>query len=120
MGTIKIYDRADDVRIEIAGRLHSDAISDVERAWRDAMAPPMPRRCTIDISRLTGYDAAGRRLLASMYQHGVQVAAATPLSLVFLNEISTPPPRRGPAVVRERPNPVAEKHRPYLRTAAGE
>ena len=96
MATLKIYDRADEFRIEIAGRFGGDAVEEVRSNWRDALLETSLRRFTVDISRLSGYDAAGRKLLSEMYRHGAQIAAGTPLALVFLNEISAPV-RRGPA-----------------------
>ncbi len=99
MATIKIHDKADELRIEITGRFAGDVIGEVSSCWKTALQSASPRRFTVDISRLSGYDNAGCKLLAKMYRHGVQFAAATPLSLVFLNEISVPL-RRTPALVR--------------------
>ena len=99
VATIKIYDKADEFRIEIAGRFAGDVIDEVAAYWRTVLQAASPRRFTVDISRMSGYDTPGCRQLAKMYRHGAQIAAATPLSLVFLNEISTPT-RRHPALVR--------------------
>lgn len=121
MSTIKIYDGADEFRIEIVGRFQADSVAEVARMWKEALGETRPRRCIVDISRISGYDAAGCKLLRDMYHHGTQIAAGTPLSLVFLSEISTPR-RRGPALVRELPaqkeaSTSARKLRP---AAAGE
>jgi ABC-type transporter Mla MlaB component len=99
---IKILDRADEFRIRIIGRLEGESVADVSQAWHDAMSATAPRKCVVDISGLSGYDTAGLKLLRRMHHHGTQIAAATPLSLVYLNEISMPR-RRGPAVVMEQP-----------------
>ena len=104
VSTIKIYDGADEFRIEIIGRFQADSVDEVARMWRNALKEARPRKCIVDISRISGYDVAGCRLLRDMYHHGTQIGAGTALSLVFLNEISTPR-RRGPALVRERPAP---------------
>lgn len=104
MATVKVYDRADEFRIDIAGRFAGECVDDICKTWKNALLEAGPRRFTTDISRLSGYDLEGRKLLQEMYHHGMQFAAGTPLSLVFLNEISAPP-RRGPAVTQEaRPN----------------
>lgn len=100
MATVKVYDRADEFRIDIAGRFAGECVEDIGRAWKNALLEAGPRRFTTDISRLSGYDLGGRKLLQEMYHHGMQFAAGTALSLVFLNEISAPP-RRGPALTRE-------------------
>jgi ABC-type transporter Mla MlaB component len=118
MPIVKLHDRADEFRIEIAGRLQAEAVERIGRAWRSALQETPPRRCIVDISRLSGYDAAGLKLLRDMYQHGTQIAASTPGSLVLLGEIAAPR-RRGPALVREKP-PAREtaSHRAVFRPAA--
>ncbi len=118
MPTIKIFDRADEFRIQIVGRLEGQSVANASQAWCAEMEAPAPRKCIVDISRLSGYDAAGLKLLRKMHLHGTQIAAATPLSLVFLNEISAPR-RPGPALVREQPRKKAASAPIYLR-AAGE
>jgi ABC-type transporter Mla MlaB component len=102
MPIVKLHDRADEFRIEIAGRLQGEAVERSGQAWRGALQETPARRCIVDISRLSGYDAAGLKLLRDMYQHGTQIAASTPESLVLLSEIAAPR-RRGPALVREKP-----------------
>jgi hypothetical protein len=121
VATVKIYDRAGEFRIEIVGKFAGEPVHEIRTAWKNALRETGPRRFTVDISRLSGYDAAGRKLLHDMYRHGTQIAAATPLSLVFLNEISTPL-GRGPAAVHEVPAKHPEKERPTLvrRHAAGQ
>jgi len=99
VATIKTHDRADEFRVEIAGRFAGDLIDEVTAYWKAALHETSRRKFTVDISRLTGYDYPGCKLLAKMYRHGAQFAAATPLSLVFLAEISLPQ-RRSPALVR--------------------
>ena len=119
MPMIKIFDRADEFRIQIIGRLDGESVSDVSQAWHEAMSGPAPRRCIVDISCLNGYDAAGLKLLRHMHHHGTQIAAATPLSLVFLNEISIPR-RHGPAIVREQPRKRVPSSAVLHLRAAGE
>jgi hypothetical protein len=102
MPIVKLHDRADEFRIEIAGRLQAEAVESVAEAWRGALRETPPRRCIVDISRLSGYDPSGLKLLRDMYHHGTQIAASTASSLVFLSEIAAPR-RRGPALVREKP-----------------
>lgn len=100
LATVKVYDRADEFRIELIGRFAGDCVEEIANTWKSALTETSPRRFTVDISRLSSYDAAGRTLLHEMQQHGMQFAAGTPQSLVFLGEISTPL-RRGPALLRE-------------------
>lgn len=117
MPILKLHDRADELRIEIAGRLQAETVDRVSQAWRGALQETPPRHCTVDISRLSGYDPAGLRLLRDMYHHGTQIAASTPASLVLLSEIAAPR-RRGPALVREKPPARETSPRSAIRPAA--
>lgn len=95
MATLKIFDEADEFRIEIAGQFAGPCVTEVETYWQTALSKVSPRRLTVDISRLAGYESPGRKLLRSMHHHGATIAAATPRSLIFLAEI-TAAVRRGP------------------------
>jgi hypothetical protein len=121
MATLKIHDRAEEFRIEIAGRFAGDCVDEVFAEWKQALTELKSRRFCVNISRLTGYDSHGKRVLRDIYEHGTHIAAGTPASLAFLQEISAPV--RSPAVVveavphrREAPS-RAPKSRPV---AAGE
>jgi hypothetical protein len=103
----KIRDGADEFRIEIVGMFANSAVREVEAAWKAALTVTAPRRHMVNISRMTGYDALGGRLLSMMYRHGMQFAAGTPESLVFLSEIAGPP-RRGPVAVSNPKTAVKE------------
>lgn len=93
MANIKIQDGADEFRISLTGRFAGPAVQDVRRIWTEKLAQCLSSRLTVDISELSDYDAAGRKLLRDMHHHGIHFAASTPTSLVFLSEISSP--RRG-------------------------
>lgn len=92
--TVRIHDRADEFRIELIGKFSGEVVDDVAASWKTALAEAFTRKYTVDISRLTGYDSTGRKLLREMYQHGTQFAAGNPVALAFLNEISTAERRR--------------------------
>jgi hypothetical protein len=94
MTNVKIQDGADEFRIFLTGRFADVSVEEVRRAWTEKLAECLSRRFTVDISALSDYDAQGRKLLREMYHHGIHFAAATPASLVFLSEISSPR-RRG-------------------------
>lgn len=91
MATLKIRDWADELRIEIIGRFAGSCIAEAANEWQRALSEASLRRIVVDITRLSGYDTAGRQLLAHMHNHGTTIAAGTPLSLVFLNEITHTP-----------------------------
>jgi hypothetical protein len=94
-------DGADEFRIEIVGYFVGACVHELEWRWRLALSKS-PRTVTVDISRLTAYENAGRELLRYMYGHGTKIAAANPNSLIFLGEITgTPNPGPAPALVRQ-------------------
>ncbi len=98
--TLNIRDNGGEFRIEIAGQLAGSVVEDVLFAWSAAMRENASRRIVVDITQLLGYDFQGRSLLQDMHRHGTQIAAASPQSLIFLNEISGPA-KPGPALVRK-------------------
>jgi hypothetical protein len=121
VATLKFYDLADEFRIEIVGRLAGDGVEEVRRAWEQALTNTAPRRVSIDITRLSGYESLGRKLLAEMYRHGTEFAARTPSSLVFLNEIANTPRIPAPVITA----PIATQKNPterpsYRAIAAGQ
>jgi hypothetical protein len=99
---IKLRDNADEFRVEIAGRFAGGVVDDVLYIWKTVLLESDSRRFTIDITQLTGYDYAGCSLLSDMQRHGTHISAGSPLSLVFLNEISSPPRKLGPSLVRKK------------------
>jgi len=100
---IKLRDNADEFRVEIAGRFAGGVVDDVLYIWKTVLVESDSRRFTIDITQMTGYDYAGCSLLSDMQRHGTHMSAGSPLSLVFLNEISSPQPKPGPSLVRKKP-----------------
>ena len=113
MPGFEISDGADEFRIELIGKFTGERVAQVEQAWKTALSVPTPRRYTIDISRMSGFDGAGRKLLATMYRHGTQFAAGTPQALVLLGEISAVP-RRGPVPVPSPVKLITERPQPRL------
>jgi ABC-type transporter Mla MlaB component len=101
VATLKFRDWADEFRIEIIGRLAGKCTLEVANEWQRAVNEATSRRVVVDITRLSGYDVTGRQLLAHIYNHGTTIAAGTPLSLVFLHEITHTPKVVGRELVIE-------------------
>lgn len=125
MATIRIHDRADQLRVEIVGKFAGDTVREVASVWTNALLESAPRHFTVDISRLSGYDAEGRKLLRDMYHRGTLFAAKTPLSLVFLSEISTAPQRRltvvsEPRVITKPPAKVVPELKHFRAVVGGQ
>ncbi len=104
MVNIKLRDNADEFRVEIAGRFAGGVVDDVLYIWKTVLLESDSRRFTIDITQLTGYDYAGCSLLSDMQRHGTHISAGSPLSLVFLSEISSPQGKFGPTLVSKKPS----------------
>jgi hypothetical protein len=117
VANITLYDGAHDFRITIKGKFTGPSVEDVARSWESALSEKLPRRYMVDISGLSGYDTAGRRLLRDMHKHGVAFAAATPMSLVFLNEISGTQNRAVPLMTSVVPEEAQDGKRGPARTA---
>ncbi len=98
MVTITFIDEAHRFRIEIEGRLAGKSVKEIRERWHAELLEASPRTFTVDISGLTGCDAAGIGLLREMHAHGTNIAARTPRALGFLSEISSPVPA-GPTLV---------------------
>jgi hypothetical protein len=86
--TLNISDQADEFRIEIFGRFADSAVNDAAAAWKAALLTNTPRRISVDITRMSGYDQAGYLLLRDFCNHGTHIVAGTPRSLFFFTEIS--------------------------------
>ncbi|HXR77469.1 MAG TPA: hypothetical protein VN737_15925 [Bryobacteraceae bacterium] len=118
MDILDIRDGADEVRVEICGRLSDSAVENLFQAWQRSMSHVFWRRFVVNLSGLTGYDAAGHALLHQMHKFGVIFAAATAESLHYLDEISRPAVDVTAPILRrgvERAMPV---HRHSARTAS--
>jgi hypothetical protein len=97
--TLRIFDRAEEFRIEISGRFAGGAVTDAEKAWKTALNANNPRRISVDIAGMSSYDEAGCKLLREMQLHGTHIVAGTARSLVFLSQITGPQRAPGPSLV---------------------
>ncbi|MDQ2948908.1 MAG: hypothetical protein M3Y27_23685, partial [Acidobacteriota bacterium] len=64
---ITIRDRADEFRIAITGKFAAHYVWQVEAKWKSVLSEARSRRFTMDISGISGFDVAGRKLLRDMY-----------------------------------------------------
>ncbi len=90
--TLSISDQAEEFRIEISGRFCDSAVTEAANAWQSALSAKTPRRISVDITKMNGYDRAGYVLLREIYSHGTHIVAGTPQSLSFLSQISSSKP----------------------------
>ncbi len=116
MATYKVLDGADEYRVEIVGKFAGQCVRDVSTCWHEALRKNIHRQIAVDISRISGYDTAGKSLLCEMHKHGTVIAASTPMSLIFLEEITSV--RRSPAVLHEAPKAEPSTTRTGQRSTA--
>ena len=121
MENITFFDGADEVRISISGKFAGVSVREVKETWTKKLAEGCSRRFTVDISALSDYDASGRKLLREMYHHGLNFAAGTAESLVFLSEISSPRWGRVTMLPEQTPDRIGPKSAdgPLAITASG-
>ncbi len=119
--TIHISDQAEEFRIEIPGRFCDSAVSEASAAWHAALSANTPRRISVDITQMSGYDRAGYLLLREIYSHGTHIVAGTPESLRFLSQISSSKPMLA-SVFEDTPKPKRKQVFPLhpRATASGE
>ena len=118
MRNIRIIDQAGQFRIEIEGRFAGDSVVEAESCWKNALREGSSRSFTVDISQLSGYDAAGSRLLREMHRHGTLMAARNPRALAFLSEISAPEETGPTLIYRSSGEPAREPQRKRTATVA--
>ena len=65
---ITIHEDGKVCRLELAGRLEGPWVAETENAWRASLRPD--QKIEVDLRQLTGFDNAGRDLLAAIYLAG--------------------------------------------------
>jgi anti-anti-sigma regulatory factor len=73
---ITIHYVADQLRLELEGRLAGAWVSELEQCWHAATASHPSRQCSVDLTGVTFIDQAGRYLLQLMYRDGVSLVAS--------------------------------------------
>jgi ABC-type transporter Mla MlaB component len=91
MDTLRVEEKAEEVRIAVEGKLHGDLVTQLMRAWQDAQSKVFWRRFVLDISKLEGFDESGHALLHEMYRCGTIFGAGTASSLMHLRRIAAVP-----------------------------
>jgi hypothetical protein len=70
---IMVHQDGSRCRLELAGRLCGPWVGETERVWRSA--PCSGKEIEVDMTEITGVDAAGRELLAAMHRAGARLIA---------------------------------------------
>lgn len=91
MDILRIQETAEEVRVQVEGTLRGDLVVQLKSAWQECQSRMFWRRFALDISKLQGYDEAGRALLHDMYRCGTLFSAGTPSALEHLQRIAAIP-----------------------------
>ncbi|MGO9255444.1 MAG: hypothetical protein ACLQU1_03965 [Bryobacteraceae bacterium] len=93
MGMLKItiYDRAQELRLRLEGRLAGPWVDELRQCWQTA-GPITERRATVlDLREVDFVDPAGQALLGEMHRGGVRLEASCPLIQHLVEEIAGAP-----------------------------
>ncbi len=70
-----LHDKADALRIEIAGNLTGPGVSNIEHAWRTANSVLAGRHIVVGLMAVADADADGRALLLAWHRCGARIIA---------------------------------------------
>jgi anti-anti-sigma regulatory factor len=87
------------VTFRLEGRLEGPWVAELEKCWRGMRAGAKRAKHRVDLSGVTFIDAAGKDVLARMYEHGAELVAGDCLIKALVEEIAVtrPSPDRGVA-----------------------
>lgn len=119
MGHLLMKDGSEAVRVEITGVLSGSLVEELRCIWEGCQSSQFWRQFVVDISGLTGYDTDGHALLHELNKHGATFGAGTPLSLSFLEDISSGSTRLAIAALSRRPAERSTSPRPRHKAGLG-
>jgi hypothetical protein len=70
---ITVHQEGKQCRLELAGKLSGPWVGETENVWRSALCSGS--EFEVDMTEVTGVDAAGRELLAAMHHAGARLIA---------------------------------------------
>ena len=72
---------------ELEGKLSGDWVKELERCWRDRPSPA-GSSLQINLKAVSYIDAAGKQLLAEMYERGVEIKGCGCMTKAVIDEIT--------------------------------
>jgi len=87
---IETKDVSGQLILQVEGRLAGAFVPELERCWRTARAEQPNRKISLDLKSVTCVDVAGRRLLQSMHDAGVDFLGARLATQDILDQLTTP------------------------------
>ncbi len=85
---ITLHDTADQLRIELEGRLAGAWVCELEHCWYTAKACHRDRTLSVDLTDVIFIDQAGRYLLQLMHRDGVHLVASALMRQDILDHIT--------------------------------
>ena len=85
---ITVQDAADQLRLELEGRLSGAWVAELEDCWRASVPILGGRQLWVDLTGVECVDAAGRYLLALMHKSGVRFITSGCLMGALVQEIA--------------------------------
>ena len=76
--------------LQVEGRLAGAFVPELERCWQAARAAQPDRKISLDLKSVTCVDVAGRQLLQSMHDGGVDFRGAKMATQDILDQLTTP------------------------------
>ena len=73
---------------ELAGRLSDDGALELQQTWQTASSMIGDRSLIVDLSYVTGVDAAGHKLLRGWHDRGAQLVAKSPEARALVESIT--------------------------------
>jgi ABC-type transporter Mla MlaB component len=73
---------------ELAGRLSDEGARELQQTWETASSMIGDRSLIVDLSYVTGVDAAGQNLLRGWHDQGAQLVAKSPQARALIQSIT--------------------------------
>jgi len=100
---ITVHQDGSQCRLELAGRLCGPWVGETERVWRSA--PCSGKKIEVDMTEVTGVDAAGHKLLTAMHRAGARLIAKGVWMTALVEEVIGEQSFDGNKRERRRRNP---------------
>ena len=88
---ITVHDSPRALTFQLEGRLAGPWLRELEECWQNALAGPHIPVLRVDLTGVTGINAAGKACLAALHRQGAEFVAADCLTKAVVAEISHGP-----------------------------
>jgi len=85
---ITVHDNLRALTFQLEGRLAGPWVRVLEECWQSALARQHRPRLRVDLTGVTGFDAAGQACLAALFRQGAELIAADCLMNAVVDEIT--------------------------------